>query len=67
MKRGDILELKPDVTDITAAAVEVKVINVEGRNVRLESISSGGVRTPIVMTLEQAEAAFTVKRAASEG
>lgn len=66
MKPGDILELKPDATDITEGAVEVKVISIEGRNVLLETISTSGVHTPVHMEIDQANAVFRVKRVASE-
>jgi hypothetical protein len=63
LKPGDRLELKPDTTDITDGVVEIKVISIEDQSVRLESVSSSGVPTPIHMALGQVEAVFQIKRA----
>ena len=66
MKSDDILELKPDATDITNGAVEVKVLRVNGNNMVLETTSASGVRTQVNATVSQVETMFKVKRAASE-
>jgi hypothetical protein len=63
LKSGDTLELKPDATDITEGAVEVKVLQVDGKNVVLETTSASGVHTKMHMALSQVEATFKLKRA----